>query len=93
MAAKKILRLERATEPTFETANAKTSAHRLHARSLPHRIANHIDLRIAADALLDALTCIPLLPECHDGLFHFSPVEDTRGSVDAAVDAEPTFGN
>src|SRR6516164_725040 len=41
-----IFRLEPATQPSFETANAETAPQRLHTGRLPHGIADRVDLAV-----------------------------------------------
>jgi hypothetical protein len=87
MFAWKIFLLQAATDAPFETTDAKATAKRLHARRLPHRVANVIDLGLVVYVLLNALIPSPA-PRCFrrfDGFFQLGPIGHARCRVDAAI--------
>ena len=90
----KIFWPELSTETPFEATDAKAAAHRLHARSLPHRVANHVEFGLIIDRLLDPPIFFSLpdrLLQC-DHPLRFDPIGAAGSGVDTAINAIPAFG-
>jgi hypothetical protein len=81
----KVFGLESAAETLFKTANAKTSAPRLHARLHPDDVADNVDFGVVIYCLMDALRVD------FESSLKFDSAEESGRGVVPTVNAKPTL--